>query len=604
MAENISIDNHIIEEFIKDQFPGHKYNIGKGYWFVHSSTKLGWTIHYEYNQGRVHMDIEGESHEWKGPRNFFKSRIKDNRVFSTWQFRNDCRWTLDKDLRDWDEIKDTFKEIHFIMKPHILAWEKINSELNISTGDEAVLANVKTRFNTLSNLLLKKLYIPNYQRPYEWNEKNVEQLLMDINSARQNGKTEYLIGSLILHCDDSEYNKLAIVDGQQRLTSLILILRALEYENLLPDLKFNNIVSFSHIKINFEFIERWIANNLSIYDRQNFTNYILNSCQFVEIIVSDLSEAFQLFETQNGRGKELEAYNLLKAYHLRAMKENSQIDKIDSDRRWESAALFTDKNDNRIDLLRQLINEHLFRIRTWSKGFPAGKFSKKETKEFKGLTIGKGESIDFPYQNIMLQHQIGLSYLKALNQGLFKVKDRFLHGDPENISPFVTINQLIINGKPFFDYIETYIEIYKRLFVNTGISQLSEFKEFYKMYCKEYTGANRTGDGYIRQAYKSAIILVFDKFGEQGVNLMYRDIYTILYYLRLTRRQIKYSTMMKNEISGWLFSTINNAKNFSDLTSIRNVALERKLSIKSESKIVFPIEEIKNFITGDLSTGN
>ena len=600
MAQNIPIKKELIIQFFQEAFPGHEYAIGNNYWFVHASTKLGWLIHYEYNNGRVHMDIEGESHEWRAPRNFFRSRIKDSRVFSIPHYRNDCRWTLDKEPNNWEEIKAAFKELQFIMKPHILAWEKVNSELNISTGAEAIIANVRTKFNTLRNILSKKLYIPNYQRPYEWNEKNVGQLLSDINSARQNGKNQYLIGSLILHYEEAEYNKLAIVDGQQRLTTLILILRALQYEGVLPDLTFNNSISFSHIKINHEFISRWLNHNLSSHEHKDFIDYILDSCRFVEIIVSDLSEAFQLFETQNGRGKELEAYNLLKAYHLRAMKESTQMEKIDSDIRWENAALFIDKKDERIDLLRQIINEHLFRIRIWSKGESAGKFSKKEVDEFKGLTIGKEETLDFPYQNIMLQQQIAMGFLQAINQGLFKVKDRFLHGDPENMSPFVSINQLIINGKSFFDYVETYIEIYKRLFVSSTTSQLSEFKTFYNRYCKEYPGANRVGDGYIRQVYKSAIMLIFDRFGEQGVNEMYLDLYIILYFLRLTRHQIKYATMMKKEESGWIFSTINNAKSVSELIPIRNAANERRFLINSgKIKPVFQIQDITNVITGE-----
>ena len=138
MAQNIPIKKELIIQFFQEAFPGHEYAIGNNYWFVHASTKLGWIIHYEYNNGRVHMDIEGESHEWRAPCNFFKSRIKDSRVFSTWQYRNDCRWTLDKEPNNWEEIKAAFKELQFIMKPHILAWEKVNSELNISTGPLAI----------------------------------------------------------------------------------------------------------------------------------------------------------------------------------------------------------------------------------------------------------------------------------------------------------------------------------------------------------------------------------------------------------------------------------------------------------------------------------
>ena len=54
-----------------------------------------------------------------------------------------------------------------------------------------------------------------------------------------------------------------------------------------------------------------------------------------------------MFESQNGRGKELEAYNLLKAYHIRAMSYSSQEDKILCDKRWEDATMHISKNNNR-----------------------------------------------------------------------------------------------------------------------------------------------------------------------------------------------------------------------------------------------------------------
>ncbi len=70
--------------------------------------------------------------------------------------------------------------------------------------------------------------------------------------------------------------------------------------------------------------------------------------------VKRLSEAFQLFETQNGRGKPLEAYNRLKAYHIRAMVDAERKDKIECDVRWEDAALYSDKQKISIDLSKPM----------------------------------------------------------------------------------------------------------------------------------------------------------------------------------------------------------------------------------------------------------
>ena len=138
---------------------------------------------------------------------------------------------------------------------------------------------------------------------------------------------------------------------------------------------YNHKDSFAHIQENYSFIEKWLSYNIK--DKEAFRDYILNSCQIVRIVVKKLNEAFQMFESQNGRGKELEAYNLLKAYHIRAMSNDSKISKIEYDKQWESAALYC-RDGYRNDLLKQLFNEQLFRTRKWSRAEDANEFSKKE----------------------------------------------------------------------------------------------------------------------------------------------------------------------------------------------------------------------------------
>lgn len=599
MTENLDIQQTDIKTFIETEFPGHQYQIGDGYWSINASKHSDRTIHYEYNHGQVHFDIEGSM--WREPRNFFRCKITDSHLTPHHWWRNDCRWTLNGYPESWEDIKQAFKTLHTIMTPYVQEWEN-SKNAHIKTAGKAIETRVSSMFVTVRHMLNNNLAIPNYQRPYVWAENNVEQLLNDIYIAKSNGKEEYLIGSIILHNDKKD--SLAIVDGQQRITTILLLLKALfaiipdvckSHDGIkFPDLKFNHAESFSHIKINYEYIQTWVEWNLPKSESAyvDFFKYVTLSCKFVQIVVTELSEAFQLFETQNGRGKELEAYNLLKAYHLRTMSEDSQSERKDCDIRWESAALFVGDDARPHDLLRQLINEHLFRTRIWTRGEDAGRFSKKDIDEFKGTTIGKGASFDFAYQNIMLQQQIALAVLKTMNQGLFKIKERFINGDPENMSPFVSINQLIINGKPFFDYIETFVEIYKRLFIDINSSQLSDFKKFYQKYCKGYEGAGRTGDTYIRQVYKSAIMLVFDRFGEKGVNDIYRELYAVLYAYRLKNKQVRYSTMMKHSSSGWLFKIINNAKALSDFAPIR---LESS-KLKNEASFPFEVEDIVSII--------
>lgn len=593
MGEQLYIEKKDIIDFLRTEFPGHKFNIGNGFWFVHVDTNLDWRLHYEYNQGEIYFDIEGDN--WRAPRNFFRSRLaNDNRLTPKHGCRQDCRWTLNKKAETWEEIKDAFREINFILRPHVNAWMDVIGVSKQRSEIESD-AKVSSKFQRIGNLLDLDIHIPNYQRPYVWTQKNTDQLLTDINNARINGKIKYLIGSIILHRPSRDEDVFNIVDGQQRLTTICLILRALGSNHTQPELKYNHTDSFTHIKENYNHIIQWINRNLSHQSKEEYANYLLESCCVVEIIVSDLSEAFQLFETQNRRGKELEAYNLLKAYHIRAMTESTNEEKRTCDIRWEEASTYSDRQGISYDLLHQLINENLFRIRIWTRGKDAGKFSKKELDEFKGLTFGKAETLDFAYQNLMLQQMIARNFMKVINNGLYKVKVRFEHGDPDNMDPFVTINQMIVNGMPFFDYIETYVETYKRLFIDLDSSQLADFKAFYKTNCKEYHGAWRIGDGYVRQVYKSAIILLFDRFGEVGVRALYKDLYAVVYFVRLLKNQVRYNTMMKQENGGWVFSLINNAKSMSDMLPIKIKASENKEKVINGATS-FSVETIENAI--------
>ncbi len=565
------ISNEQKLEFANKEFPGKVVNLGDGnWWYIQAGTLMGEDLHYEYHNGKVHLHIEGSN--WRPIRNYFDRVVSDPRIIAEHWWRQRCSLTLQRDLSSWEEIQNAFLEIDRIMRPHILSFERSQGVYHGDNGN-SVESDVDARKIKVSSLMsLPNLHIPEYQRPYRWNIKNVEQLLADINNARVNGKQDYLIGSVIIH---KKNNILDIVDGQQRITTLYLLARALDYKGSLPQLIFNHTDSFFHIHENNAFIYEWVELNLAKSDRQDFLDYIFDNCQVVKVTVKGLSEAFQLFETQNGRGKDLEAYNLLKAYHIRAMTSSSRKEKIDCDVRWEDAAMYTDKNNAPKDLLRQLINEHLYRCRLWSRSEDAGRFSKQRVDEFKGFTIDRDTPVEFAYQNCLVQQQIASGLMRMMNTGLFKVKSRFERGDPDNMSPFANINQLIINGKPFFDWVETYIEIYKRIFMQPDSSQLSNFKDFYRSFCK-YEGCQRSGDSYIRDVFKSAIILIFDRFGEMGVNRLYEPVYICLYRMRLEKKQVRYATMSSCASTGWIFAQINKAKKISDLSEIISRASEYK----------------------------
>ena len=489
--------------------------------------------------------------------------------------------------------------------------------------------SIQAQICTVEVVLKQNLVIPQYQRPYTWTQKNVMQLLSDIRTNMVAGKREYRIGTIICHKNTDGFNEqYDIVDGQQRITTILMALRELEKERIVSP---NNIQykrnSVGRILENSIFIKGWIKDNLP-NDKEAFSKYILNNCKFVEIIVDDLGEAFQMFDTQNGRGKSLEAYNLLKAFHIRAMEQNSQAERIQCDRNWESATQYdatpdiqTDPNE---DILGQLFGEQLFKSRLWCRNEEAKAFTRSDIEEFKGFTIDKNHPIDFPFQNPFLLQYLTEKFYRNVLAGTVGTKSRLESGETEKSNPFVNINQDIINGKAFFEYIETYVELYKKMFIELGSYQLADFKRFFYLHCLSYewdnnsknewnaqitweearlrqdafrdekNKARRVGDKYLRETYKSLCFVLLDKFGEKVFMRYYKTLYRLVYLNRLKYAAIKFSTAMS--APKVFFSIIYRAKTEADLLELTN-KLSDALKDKYENTEKLPNNKLRTFIT-------
>jgi|SRR5687767_5581348 len=76
--------------------------------------------------------------------------------------------------------------------------------------------------------------IPDYQRPFSWDEENFNNLIDDLIFSLED--QQYFLGTLVLHRQD-EKNSFNVVDGQQRLTSLLILLACLRDLITNPDYK-------------------------------------------------------------------------------------------------------------------------------------------------------------------------------------------------------------------------------------------------------------------------------------------------------------------------------------------------------------------------------
>ena len=99
--------------------------------------------------------------------------------------------------------------------------------------------------------------IPEYQRPYVWQKDNIEELIEDLYYAFENKEdNDYFLGSLVLKSTNNpNFNEYEVLDGQQRLTTVTILAKAifdsLPETNKKPDSGVRNgIQSFLFYRVN------------------------------------------------------------------------------------------------------------------------------------------------------------------------------------------------------------------------------------------------------------------------------------------------------------------------------------------------------------------
>jgi len=214
----------------------------------------------------------------------------------------------------------------------------------------------------------KKYIIPTYQRPYSWGKDNTEQLINDIYQSYYLNEKEYFIGSMICIRRTESQNTFDVVDGQQRLTTLSLILSQLRkliknqdikndlQNRLLPKDIYSEEVDEPRLTIRSKEYQLYkyyilqgdedykpekttgtqdlfIENSKVIFDYlkekeeddlKNLTKYILQNIFIVFVQTDNFESSFRLFNVLNNRGLPLSNSDLLK---------NSLFEVINNDKR-------------------------------------------------------------------------------------------------------------------------------------------------------------------------------------------------------------------------------------------------------------------------------
>jgi len=73
----------------------------------------------------------------------------------------------------------------------------------------------------------KRFIIPVYQRNYDWRIENCKQLYDDLVKIIRKGRSSHFFGSIVSVHSDGEFNEYLIIDGQQRLTTISLLMLAM-----------------------------------------------------------------------------------------------------------------------------------------------------------------------------------------------------------------------------------------------------------------------------------------------------------------------------------------------------------------------------------------
>ncbi len=227
--------------------------------------------------------------------------------------------------------------------------------------------NVDAKNLTIENVLTKGRYlIPDYQREFSWTNENIKELISDIRESSTSDN--YFIGHMVLH-GDFNGNSFEVIDGQQRITTITVMLCAIRdilyeqskvevnkslkdemnqyataidekyifnkdrnnkkfvvLENEMPYPLFQKLVQSSledkdlkiaavksgDKKIKDAYIQ--CINDFKQYSHEElveFRDKVLN-LELIFVAVKDEADIHNVFETLNAKGKELDAFDLIK----------------------------------------------------------------------------------------------------------------------------------------------------------------------------------------------------------------------------------------------------------------------------------------------------
>ena len=363
---------------------------------------------------------------------------------------------------------------------------------------------IRTNHDAIPGTGIKgQLFIPEYQRPYVWKEKQINRLLDDFIEYHKNtdpDKSLFYVGSIIVHQEDG---KLKIIDGQQRITTLLLINSILN-KNFKTGIQYTSTSSINNIKRNYAYLKSVQEKDVFDYADTEVLSYIDFDKINVTLVVTATEDlAYTFFETQNTGGVRLSGSDIIKAHHLRAIHSKKIINY--QARKWEGI------ESEKVEAIIQ----NLTKIRCWDnrhwRRFPFYRDEKgiKEVliEEFSENTKEDKDDISFYY-----------SAVKNIDGRAFQMHE----------SHYKQLKQPLSDGNNTLDYINDYVHLHDVLF-NKSKRDYRVSDAFYEFNEKMMHG--NSGTLFLKELLELSIITYVSRFGFhrlfEASLWLYRSIYSL-----------------------------------------------------------------------------
>lgn len=369
----------------------------------------------------------------------------------------------------------------------------------------------KIELQSIQSLLnIKKLRIPSYQRPYKWTKKNIEELLTDIDAALEqkqklnSSNFKYRIGTVLLH-NNKEDKTLDVIDGQQRIVSFYLLQKYLNPKKSdFINMKLEDNNTKFHLCENFALIRDWFSLKDSKY-KSSIVNAFNDLLEVVVITVEKQEEAFQLFDSQNSRGKALYPHDLLKAYHLREMNDDLfEMERVVED--WEEMdRSIRSKKNKKTNKIEDLFDDYLFPILKWSEKEKTRTFSTDDIDTYKGI-----------------KHDCPYPYAKRTEKAM----------------PIFQITEPIVAGKEFFAMVHYYLPLLEYLKKEVFV----KYPEIKKILDKFDDGG--AGFCHCRNLFYCVLLAYYDRFKNLDEKVV-KKLFSWAFMLRVDRWSLGYASINK-----------------------------------------------------------